>query len=139
MTIEDILESKLKLFEKAFVPAMRNLFNHASKIPNPTMLIIHTGDQESTIDRLVHFLFSDWLRAKGRDLESYDIMPFGEDLETDLDIENISTVCGCILQIKQQIQTANKLRPPTIILGNKKVDCFKNSGEPSYIVNISKR
>lgn len=107
-------------------------------IPKPTIIIAHVVEPESNTNHLVHYLFSNYFKAEAGKPKLYDIMAFGEESETDLDLEATNTIFGAILEIKDQIQKSNKYRPPKIIPGNKKAECFSKSEDPDCIVNMGK-
>ncbi|KAI7884750.1 uncharacterized protein EV154DRAFT_522106 [Mucor mucedo] len=136
ITIEDVLKYKLKFFEDAFKPHMEQMIDKANKIPKPTMIIAHVSGDDTIECRLVHCLFSEYLRTKANELGLYDIMPYDKVIESDLYLETPLTVFGGVLQIKEQIQTSNKHNPPTIIPGNQKLERFKNIEDAGCMINI---
>ncbi|KAG2195210.1 hypothetical protein INT47_006741 [Mucor saturninus] len=136
ITIEDVLEDKLESFQKAFKPHMEQLIDKANKISKPTMIIAHVSGDDTIECRLVHCLFSEYLRTKANELGLYDIMPYDEVMESDLYLETPLTIFGSVLQIKKQIQTSNERNPPTIIPGNQKTERFKNPEDAGCMINI---
>jgi hypothetical protein len=132
--MEEIHADTIVSIQAVFMHQMNSLLQHRDNKIVTAML--NSIDVNYSERGLFCRFFEGWLKQYGEQQWNYKLMKYGLNLSLSHRLSINSRMDGSQHLIKQQIKVSNKRKDPTIISGNKDVECFEDSSKLSYIVNI---